>query len=120
MRFLVVLVLLFLVVVAATVVARSIAFRSVGDGLPLAMGSHVSDTPWTPLSTEKDQARTLAAQLGGDPKDYSQHGTGWLYNSHGRTRVKFTVPKGALVDTKRGVRWEGQRVVATKFFIWWP
>jgi hypothetical protein len=112
--------MLFLVVVAGTVVARSIAFSASGDGLPLTVGSHVSDTPLTPLSTEEDQARTLAAQLGGEAGDYSQRGTGWLYNSHGTNRVGFTVPKGALVDTKRGVRWEGQRVLATKFFIWWP
>jgi opacity protein-like surface antigen len=119
-RFLVVMVLLFLVVVAATVVARSIAFSSAGDGLPLTIGSHVSDTPWTPLSTEKDQARTLAAQLGGEAKDYSRRDTGWLYTSNGTTPVKFTVPNGALVDTRRGMRWEGQRVQAAEFFIWWP
>jgi hypothetical protein len=112
--------MLFLVVLTATVVARSIAFSSSDDSFPLTMGSHASDTPLTPLSTEKDQARTLAAQLGGEPKDYAQRGTGWLYNSNGTNRVGFTVPKGALVDTKRGMRWEGQRVLATKFFIWWP
>ena len=120
MRFLFAFFMLFLVVVAGTVVARSVAFSSASDGLPLTMGAHASDTPLTPFSTEKAQARTLAAQLGGEAKDYSQHGTGWLYNSNDTTQVKFTVPKGALVDTKRGMRWEGQRVVATKFFIWWP
>jgi hypothetical protein len=112
--------MLFLVVVAGTVVARSVAFSSAGDGFPLTMGAHASDTPLTPFSTEKARARTLAAQLGGEPWDYSQRGTGWLYNSNGTNRVGFTVPKGALVDTSRGMRWEGQRVLTTKFFIWWP
>jgi hypothetical protein len=112
--------MLFLVVVAGTVVARSIALSSSGDGFPLTMGAQASDAPLTPFSTEKAQARTLAAQLGGKAKDYSQRGAGWLYNSNGENRVGFTVPKGALVDTTQGVRWEGQRVLATKFFIWWP
>jgi hypothetical protein len=68
----------FLVVVAATVVARSIAFSSASDGLPLTMGSHVSDTPLTPLSTKKAQARTFAAQLGGGWGQRSLVGTrGW-------------------------------------------
>ena len=120
MRFLIALFMLFVVVVVATIAARSIAFSSSDDGFPLTIGAHASDTPLTPLSTEKAQARTLAAQLGGDAQDYSQYGSGWLYNSNGTNRVGFTVPKGALVDTKRGVRWEGQRVVATKYFIWWP
>jgi hypothetical protein len=68
--------MLFLVVVAATVVARSIAISSAGDGLPLTMGSHVSDVPLTPLSTESAQARTLAAQLG----------SGWALRSFVGTR----------------------------------
>ena len=36
---------------------------------------------------------------------------------------KSPTPRGQMseeVDNRRGVREEGQRVVATTYFIWWP
>jgi hypothetical protein len=86
----------------------------------MTISARASDTPLTPFSTEKAQAHTLAAQLGGEARDYSQLGAGWVYDSDGTTGVEFTVPKGALVDNRRGGRGEEQRVVATKYFTWWP
>jgi hypothetical protein len=86
----------------------------------MTISARASDTPMTPFSTERAQARTLAAQLGGEAKDYSQLDAGWLYDSDGTTGVEYTVPKGALVDNRRGVRGEGQSAVATKYFVWWP
>jgi hypothetical protein len=75
----------------------------------MTISARASDTPLTHFSTERAQAHTLAAQLGGEARYYSQLGAGWLYDSDGTTGVGFTVPKGALVDNRRGVREEGQR-----------
>jgi hypothetical protein len=74
--FLVVVFVLFLAVVGAVVVARSIALSPSADGIPLTRSARASDTPLTPFSTESAQARSLAAQLGGEAKDCSQLGPG--------------------------------------------
>jgi hypothetical protein len=112
--------MLFLVVVIAVVAARFIAANPTDSGFPLSVGAHAADAPLTPFSTEKGQARFLSKTLGGEKQYYSPKGAGWIYQSHGTKRVRFTVPKGALVDTTNGMRWEGQRVDASQFYIWWP
>ena len=73
----------------------------------------------TPFSTDKDQRRVLANTLGGDHADYEPYASGWKYDG-GNRHVEFIVPKGALVDTTHGIRWEGQHVRANRFYIWWP
>jgi hypothetical protein len=74
--FLVVVFVLFLAVVGAVVVVHSIALSPSADGIPLTRSARASDTPLTPFSTERAQARTLAAHLGGEAKDCSQLGPG--------------------------------------------
>ena len=86
MMFLFVVFVLFLAVVGTVVVARSIALSPSADGIPLTRSARASDTPLTPFSTERAQARTLAAQLGGEAKDCSQLGPGWVYDFDCTTR----------------------------------
>jgi len=87
--------------------------------LTLAINPGVYSRPVTPFSTDKDQQRVLANTLGGKRADYVAYASGWKYDG-GNRHVKFIVPKGALVDTTHGMRWEGQHVRSNKFYIWWP
>jgi hypothetical protein len=110
-----------LLLITAIVAARSVAVTGLSEG-PLVFQTHADNRIWTPLSTVKDERRTLANRIGGRKLFYSQVGEGFEYEE-GYTRgkpVTFIVPKGALVDTKKGIRWEGERVSAKHFYIWWP
>lgn len=73
----------------------------------------------TRTPTERKQAQWVAKHLGGTSKYYFPQGSGWAYNSRGQERVTFAVPKGVVVDTSRGLRYEGQEVQAREFTVWW-